>query len=267
MELPWDHLLTVLPHNYTVCRGILGPLVATQGDGPCDEREFDDFLDHCGIGVQFVTNQDSPPSVVVFGRVGWEERDVDLLRERTEGGAVVRVYSQEMVFASLALGCDIYEVSEGEASELIDSFIDGHPALERFFRIEAEPDVGVATFPEVPLVAPGSNRKLIVNLDAGDWPTSGVLGALGYRVGRNGLRESARRAILEATLGVELVAGSKAAEEYIRQWGPPNSVRRLQKMVNSIAAFARNAKRRSADFSEAIADWESDLRWLEANYG
>lgn len=263
--LPWQALLSVLPHNRTLCRGILGPRVATQGSGPCDERAFDDFLDACGIGVHVLSADGPQPDAVIFGREDWLEGEVDALWERTDGG--VRVYSQEMVLSSLAIGLDLYDIADGEINDLMHSFIAGHPALERFFYVQPEADSEHVYFPDTSTVAPMQGRELVVNLETGEWPTAGVLGALGYRVGRNGLRQSARRAILAEVLAVELVAGSSAANDYIDQWGAPNSVRRLQKMVNSIAAFARNARRRSADFSEAIADWESDLLWLQSTYG
>ena len=38
-------------------------------------------------------------------------------------------------------------------------------------------------------------------------------------------------------------------------------------MYNSIASFSRNLQSRDADTSVAIADWESDLNWLERTYG
>jgi hypothetical protein len=76
-----------------------------------------------------------------------------------------------------------------------------------------------------------------------------------------------RRAILTEALQVELVAASDAARAYIADWGPPNTRRRLEKMITAIAAFARTAKRRSTDMSAAIFDWESDLEWLRSNYG
>ncbi|NVN50298.1 hypothetical protein [Mycolicibacterium hippocampi] len=265
-ELLWESLLPLLPHNRTVCRGILGHRVATQGSGPCEEGEFDEFLDACGIGVHVLSNDGTPPAVVIFGREEWQEADVDALWARTEGEGV-RVYSQEMVLASMAIGVDLYEISNGEITDLMHNFIIGHAALERFFYVEPDSAVNTVNFPDTVSVAPKSDRKLVVNLDTGHWPSSGVLGALGYRVGRNGLPQSERRTILAEVLTVELVAGSPAANEYIKQWGEPDSVRRLQKMINSIAAFARNARRRTGDFSEAIADWESDLQWLRSSYG
>ncbi len=78
---------------------------------------------------------------------------------------------------------------------------------------------------------------------------------------------AARREILRQVLRVELVAGSADARDYVREWGPPASSQRLTKVRNSIAAFSRNAQRRNADYSEAIADWEEDLDWLAATYG
>ncbi len=89
---------------------------------------------------------------------------------------------------------------------------------------------------------------------------------MGYKVGKQGLSTTERREILRRVYSVELVAGSADAQGYVREWGPPASTARLAKMVNSIAAFSRNAKRRNTDYSEAIADWEEDLDWLTETY-
>ena len=260
-EFPWAHVLSHLPQNKTICRGILGPSVATQGDGPFDESEFDDFLLACDIRVRFVVDGDQPPPpVVVFGREGWDEGNVDHLRQQTSGENV-HVFSQELVIASMALGRSIFDVYDD-----ITDLLTGHPALERFYFYE--PDIEAVTFPApMPALTNDSTPTLVVDFDTGAWPASGVLGEMGYRVGRNGLSAIARREVLDDVLAVELVASSSAANSYVDEWGPPSSRLRLQKMVNSIAAFARNARRRSADYSEAISDWESDLEWLRAVYG
>ncbi|MCK0173884.1 hypothetical protein [Mycolicibacterium sp. F2034L] len=230
--------------------------MATQGSGPYDENDFDEFLVECGVEVRTVSGDEAP--IAIFGREMWEEDDIDELWARAGGN--IRVYSQEMVVASIAIGGDVIDLSNGE----INDFIDGHPALEPYY-YEAEPDEVI--FPGLPpSPVPMPQRKLLVNLDTGAWPTSGVLGEMGYRVGRSGLVDGARKRILAEVLSVELVATSPAAEAYVDEWGPPNSPKRLQKMVNSIAAFARNARRRDADFSEAIADWENDLEWLRVTF-
>jgi len=261
MSFPWVQVLPHLTQNKTICRGILGPVVATQGDGPYDEAEFDDFLSACGIQVRFVDDGDTPPSVAIFGREEWVEDDVDTLWEQTSGENVL-VYSQELVIASLTIGSSIFDHHDGEITDLID----GHPALERFYLYVPEP--ASVSYPDpVSTVHEDSHPTLLVSFDTGAWPTSGVLSEMGYRVGKSGLIAAARHKILEDVLTVQLVAASAAANAYVREWGRPASRWRLQKMVNSIAAFARNARRRSADYSEAIADWESDLEWLRVTYG
>lgn len=245
---PWAFVLPHLSTNKTICRGILGPFVATQGDGPFEESDFDNFLLACDIEVRFVVNGDAPPPpVVVLGREGWEEDHVDYL-QRQANGANIQVYSQELVIASMTLGRSIFDIYDDVAD-----LVAGHPALERFYF--NEPDLEQVAFPDPPdIEIDNSTRTLLVNFDTGAWPVSGVLGEMGYRVGRNGLTPGARHEILDEVLAVELVAASHAADTYVAEWGPPSSRRRLQKMVNSIASFARNARRRSADYSEAIAD-------------
>lgn len=109
--------------------------------------------------------------------------------------------------------------------------------------------------------------QMVVDFDTGSWQPEGVLRQMGYKVGKQGLSTAERHEILRQVVAVELVAASPDARDYVREWGPPASRQRLAKMVNSIAAFSRNAQRHNADYSEAIADWEDDLGWLEITYG
>lgn len=93
----------------------------------------------------------------------------------------------------------------------------------------------------------------------------GLLSTLGYQVGTNGLPPDHRRAILDAAFQQPLPALSNAA--YLAEWGAPKSAQRLQKLAESIAAFARNAKRRnSANLHKSIRDWEADLAYLKRRY-
>lgn len=110
--------------------------------------------------------------------------------------------------------------------------------------------------------------QLVVDFHEGEWPTTGVLREMGYRVGRtNGLATSARRRILQRVYDAELVATSQEAEDYIREWGAPASAVRYRKMARCLGGFAAGARRKTgADMSDAIADWESDLLWLAALY-
>jgi hypothetical protein len=108
--------------------------------------------------------------------------------------------------------------------------------------------------------------QLVVDFDNGAWPASGVLSEMGYRVGKNGRTASDRRRILSDVYEVELVAASADSEDYIREWGRPKSAARLAKMKRCLSGFAAGARRRSADMSGAILDWEGDLEWLRQNF-
>jgi len=106
-DFPWEPLLELLHRNDVVCRGILGEKVATQGLGPYDEDDFDHFLEDCGIQVTDL--HDSIPSAFVLGREEWEPDELEAAIEARRGRNL-RVYSQEMVVASLALGADLFGV-------------------------------------------------------------------------------------------------------------------------------------------------------------
>lgn len=249
----WEALLSHLPRSAALCRGVLGTRVMTTGSGPVEEGEFDEFLAECGIGVDHV--YEVVANVLVLGHEGWS-KDGLAAAIRARAGGKLRVYSQEMVIASLALGADIFDVLSAEE---LATFGEGHPALEYISR-----GIGFG-WPTTDVVM--SSNRLVVDFGDGEWPETGVLKNMGYTVGKQGLIPSARQDILRLVLGVELVAGSDGADWYIEQWGKPMSAKRLHKMANCIAAFTQSKKRvRNYDYSEAIADWESDLSWLKITY-
>jgi len=102
-------------------------------------------------------------------------------------------------------------------------------------------------------------------LDGSGWLTDGMLAALGYRVGAmQGASLQERRLILKGVfIGPLPPVGSFA---YYESWGQARSSRRLEKLAETIAAFVRNAKRKSSDMSAAISDWEADLDFLFHEY-
>jgi hypothetical protein len=108
--------------------------------------------------------------------------------------------------------------------------------------------------------------KLIVNLDTGKWQTTGVLGALGYHVGKNGIDKRTRRTVLTEAVEVQLVAASPEFVDYVKGWGAPKSRQRMFKIRDSLRAFAQIRRSTKADYSGALADWDSDLAWLKAKY-
>jgi hypothetical protein len=98
------------------------------------------------------------------------------------------------------------------------------------------------------------------------WYEQGVLSFMGYHVGEgSSLTAAQRRRILDYVLSEQIPKVNDPA--YMAQWGDPGSGERLRKMVDSLAAFARNAKlNRHADKSVAVFEWESDLVYLKRTH-
>jgi hypothetical protein len=123
---------------------------------------------------------------------------------------------------------------------------------------EADPK----SFPWPTTKAPKSKS----GIDSGDWHMIGMLSYLGYRVGAtNGVSAGVRHQILDLCFGAGLPPINGL--EYVRSWGLPGTTIRLRKLANELASFARNGKRkRSANLSSAVADWEDDLNYLYERY-
>lgn len=264
MDFPWAEIYPYLVHNKTVVRGILGPVVATQGSGPYAEEAFDQFLANCGIKVRFLLG-DEPPDVVVLGTHDWSEDDVHDLLVNCSGD--IRVYSQEMVVASMAVGADIFDFDvEGET---IRDFIVGHPALEYFHQVEfmvpglAEDDEDEERIQ----IYQEPVETLPIDVDGSLLPAQGILREMGYRAGKSGLLPHQRREILRRTFEVQLVSTSAEATDYIAEWGDRCSQARFLKMDRVLGGLAANAEKKTKlDMSEAIADWKQDQAWLRKNY-
>ena len=89
----------------------------------------------------------------------------------------------------------------------------------------------------------------------------GTLALCGYRVGRaRGVDEDVRREILEKVFIEDLPT---SGDSYALSWGGKGSAQRLRKLAYTIAACARNGKRRvRQDLGTAVSQWEDDLAWL-----
>lgn len=100
----------------------------------------------------------------------------------------------------------------------------------------------------------------------GAWPSSGMLDALGYHVGKvRGVDEPQRRRTLCFLFEEHLPLVFDTT--YTTAWGAPKSSTRLRKLAETIAALVRNAKRNPGrDYSTAIEEWEQDLAFLWTRY-
>ncbi|MBS5905150.1 hypothetical protein [Roseomonas mucosa] len=114
---------------------------------------------------------------------------------------------------------------------------------------------------------PGTDaRPGYTELDTEQWLKHGVLQFVGYKVGNtDGEPQGVRERILSELFSGPIPPAFPPA--YLDEWGKPGSSARLKKMADTIAALARNAKRRrDARMMFAIRDWERDLEYLYLEY-
>jgi hypothetical protein len=271
-DFPWEAIYPYLDLNKTICRGILGEVVGTQGNGPYFEEAFDDFLVSCGIEIRPLTDPRFFP-VAVLGRKDWSEQDLDPLLE----GPFTRprFYSQEMVIASMTIGRDIYEIYDDGSA--VQDFLTGHPALEYVSGYQPpdsedpwgappKPDEERDDAPELDDLEPVETMTVAFAAD-GDWPEVGPLGELGYRVGKvRGLPRHQRREILFRCFRIHLIATSTWTAQYIADWGQRCSQHRWERMCRALEWSITKAERTTArDMSVAIAEWQEDLQFLREN--
>jgi hypothetical protein len=97
-------------------------------------------------------------------------------------------------------------------------------------------------------------------------PEEGLLAFMGYRVGvTKGEPTPIRQGILDRIFLGTLPPIIDPA--YTASWGPAGSAMRLKRIADSLASFAKAAKRRGWDsHMEAIREWEIDLSYLHDRY-
>jgi hypothetical protein len=93
----------------------------------------------------------------------------------------------------------------------------------------------------------------------------GIFSYLEYKVGWSGTTPKRRQILLDRIYLDKLPKINSV--QYMSEWGDPQTASRLKKMAESIASFARNAKRRNhQQLRKAILDWENDLNYLRCKY-
>jgi hypothetical protein len=101
-------------------------------------------------------------------------------------------------------------------------------------------------------------------LMADDWLSKGMLSFLGHKVGvTNGLATPVRKQLLTQIYTGELPPVFPSW--YLSEWGKPGALRRLAKLAETIAQFARNENGR-AGMSVALEHRRQDLEFLYYNY-
>lgn len=103
------------------------------------------------------------------------------------------------------------------------------------------------------------------SLKAASWLPEGLLKFVGYTVGDTAGQDDLVRCQLLAAI-FDGPIPPVFPRGYMRKWSRPGTPARLRQLAETLAAFARNAKRREADLSRAVEDWEADLDFLFHKY-
>ncbi|GHF12495.1 hypothetical protein GCM10017044_03060 [Kordiimonas sediminis] len=96
-----------------------------------------------------------------------------------------------------------------------------------------------------------------------DTPEEGVLKAVGYKVGNDGVTHKIRHQLLDYVMTRSLPSiGSPA---YLAEWGEPDTKERYRKLHRVIRVLASSGKK-FQNMDTAVHQWEEDLEYLEEKY-
>jgi len=90
-------------------------------------------------------------------------------------------------------------------------------------------------------------------------PLNGLLSAMGYKVGIEGLKTEVRRRILQDVISGPLPLVSSPG--YMEEWGEDGSSKRIRKLKNCLKAFSTGGQHRN--HHEALKDWKEDMEWIK----
>jgi len=89
-------------------------------------------------------------------------------------------------------------------------------------------------------------------------PLNGLLSAIGYKVGLEGVKAEVRRRILKDVISGPLPLVANPG--YMEEWGEDGSLKRIKKLKNCLLSFSNGGQH--TNHHEAIKDWQDDLEWL-----
>jgi len=223
--------------------------VAMEGMGPFSRGKIWSYLWDLGAEVSEIEDA-SAPDLLILGRERFSDKSVRRLLQRREGKRL-RICSQEMLLAWSMTGVD-----PNERPQTVETFIEGHPALELVKETLEDKWPGTGPIP----ARGGGDAEF-------DGPEKSPLARLGYSVGKTGADQSRRRDALEKTFAAEKQDfPGTYPPGYLGKWGAAKTGSRLQQIAQHIASNFRTSRRKDDDFDTAIRHWESDLQWLKENF-
>jgi len=220
---------------------------ASSGSGPFGAVMFDQILSRHGILACYCG--DSHADILIVGREGWSEVDLDLHISAREGKSL-HIYSQEMAILALLTGHDPFDADDAVLLE----FGHGHPALE-FLMHHA------FTWP---IVTQSWSQDVVVDADA--WRNKSPLTAMAYHVGVSStLSLTDRREVLSRIYKGRLIFPPGFSPLEQKEWGPPSSCTRLERISTHIARQI-SLRLSRPEYNIAVQEWQEDLGWLKDQF-
>lgn len=219
--------------------------VATVGYRPLKEEMMDSLLSDKKMTP--CLHGDEAASVLIIGREGWAEKNItDHIKARAKNS--LRIYSQEMAILALLTGHDPFDLDV----ETLLEFGEGHPALE--FLMNSGFDWS----------AKRTRETIRIDVEPGKgWRDTSPLTAKGYHVGKTSdLLPRERCDILQSVFLGELDFSEAFPKYEVLEWGDPESVERLKKMVSHITWVMGI----HSSHVHAVEDWQDDLDWMKEEF-
>jgi hypothetical protein len=229
--------------------------IATTGNGPWNEEEFDNFLKNYGVDLFQIPDQDI--DAVILGSNDWNEEALsEQIYDRTSKD--LRIYTQELFVLGLIVGKDPYEFLE---QDVIDEIGENHSAIKYILAREfLWPDWPSGDSEELDEI--DDDAEVGSRFNDIDWAKESVLRTMGYSASASGPSSYERREILrkafEEDFSLELVT-----YEQRDRWGPKKSADRLYAISHFLAWLSGF---QGTDKPAAKLKWDSDLEWLKNKY-
>jgi len=230
------------------------------GSVPFDEGDFEKIIVEKGIVEenQITYNHNEYAIILVIGE-DWEHEENNLKSFISVcRGKRLYVCSQQMFLYWFITGNNPFEMEGSEA--ILDAFSSDHTGLQYL----KQGNIGFGfDWPSANVILGDTG---VHDVGQESWPKIGMMKHMGYSVGQSSrLSESQRQSILRIVyMSANLPQVKDAA--YVREFGDPNTAKRLQKIANFLSSMAKQQKRKATPSDISIARWEADLAWLHDTF-
>lgn len=222
--------------------------IAVVGEGPFEDKQF------CNLLRKFkYKTWNKQCECLIIGHNNWNEQQLEdaICDENLDE---IRVYSQELFILGMITGKDPFALPD----DLLIRFAVGHPGLDLLVKNGFE-------WPAIEAFENLNEEKIQINASrfADESPLADA--SINYHVGESGIHDKNNRHIKLEKAFLNPLKYTSQNEPYIKQWGAPNSRRRLWRMANHLSWCVDFLGARDS-MNTSVEHWLTDLEWLKERY-